>query len=168
MGPTHDNPGRGPHQGKPPRRRSERKPAAQVAVEVHRHRRLTPVVELPWTVRIMDPLLNPQQAEEIRRFIHLLLFQVQQDQATELVIGNSSPNGVTIKCKIDGTWRELPRFPSHLRPDVVSELARMAHFHSGQIPGRGVLDERLGHIRLRWIVTIASADGDCVLKRIDD
>ena len=85
-----------------------------------------------------------------------------------MVVGIASPFGVTIRYKVENTWHEMPPFSAHIRADVVSELIRMAGFPAGQIPGEGVLDESLGHIRLQWIVAIPSADGECMLKRIDD
>jgi type II secretory ATPase GspE/PulE/Tfp pilus assembly ATPase PilB-like protein len=105
----------------------------------------------------------------IRRFVQLLLFQVQQDQATELVIGATPATGDTpIRYKVEGTWRDLPPFPSHIRPEVVSELAQMAGFPAGQIPGEGVLDVSFGEVRLRWMVGMTDADGECRLVRVED
>ena len=67
----------------------------------------------------------------VRGFIHLLLFQAQQDQATELVIGLASPSqGVSIRYKVENAWYEMSPFPVHIRPDVVAELVRMAKFHA--------------------------------------
>jgi type II secretory ATPase GspE/PulE/Tfp pilus assembly ATPase PilB-like protein len=112
----------------------------------------------------MNPFVNPRN-EAIQQFIRLVLLQAQQDEATELIIGIASPSGVPIRYKVEGTWHEVPPFPSRIRPDVVSELVRMAGFHAGQIPGEGVLDENFGNIRLRWIVAMTSAEGECMLKR---
>ena len=104
----------------------------------------------------------------VRRFIRLVLFQAQQDQATELIIGVASPSEVPIKYKVEGIWYEMSPFPAHIRGDVVSELVRMAKFHAGHIPGEGVLDERVGDVRLRWIVATMNADGECMLVRLPD
>jgi type II secretory ATPase GspE/PulE/Tfp pilus assembly ATPase PilB-like protein len=103
----------------------------------------------------------------IRRFIHLVLFQAQQDQATELVIRVATPSGGTpIRYKVEDTWYDLSPFPSHIRPDVVSELARMAKLPAGQFPNEGVLDVTLGDVRLRWTVGMTSADAECMLVRV--
>jgi hypothetical protein len=105
----------------------------------------------------------------VRRFIHLVLFQAQQDRATELIIGVAPASGDTpIRYKVEDTWYDLSPFPSHIRSDVIAELVRMAKFHSGQIPGEGVLDESFGDVRLRWTVTMTSADGACMLVRVED
>jgi type II secretory ATPase GspE/PulE/Tfp pilus assembly ATPase PilB-like protein len=105
----------------------------------------------------------------VRRFIHLLLFQAQQDHATELVIGATSASGDTpIRCKVEDTWYDLSPFPSHIRPDVIAELARMAKFPVGQFPNEGVFDVTFGDVQLRWTVGMTSADGECILVRILD
>ena len=105
----------------------------------------------------------------VRRFIHLLLFQAQRDNATELIIGAAAPSGNTpIRYKVEDKWYDLSPFPSHVRPDVIAEFARMAKFHTGHIPGEGVLDESFGDLRLRWIVAMTSTDGACRLVRVQD
>ena len=111
---------------------------------------------------------NPEHDDAIRRFVRLLLFQAQQDGAIELIVGRASPKGVPMKYKSKNAWHELPPFPSHIRPDVVSELLRMAHFPAGHFPGEGVLEERFGDVQLRWIVAMTDAEGECRLKRIED
>jgi hypothetical protein len=135
----------------------------------------------------MNPFVNPKKRgvalpkgckdlvdvlkhwEAIRRFIHLVLTQAQEDQATEMIIGVAPPKGGTpIRYKVKETWYDISPFPSHIRPDVVSELARMAKFSGGEIPGEGVLDENFNGIRLRWVVSMTSADGECMLTRVQD
>jgi type II secretory ATPase GspE/PulE/Tfp pilus assembly ATPase PilB-like protein len=105
----------------------------------------------------------------IRRLIHLVLLQAQQELATELIIGIAPQSGGTpIRYKIEDAWYDMSPIPSRIRPDVISELVRMAKFHAGQIPGEGVLDESCGDVRLRWIVAMTSADGECILVRVLD
>lgn len=105
----------------------------------------------------------------VRRFIHLVLLQAQQDHATELVIGPAPTSGETpIRYKFEDKWYDLSRFPSHIRRDVLAELARMAKFPVGQLPNEGVLDETFGNIRLRWVVVMTSADEECTLVRVQD
>jgi len=118
----------------------------------------------------MDVLKHsePKQSGAFRRFIHLLLAQAQQDQATEMVIGTVSPAGTPIRYKVEDVWCDLPPFPEHIRPEVISELVRMARFPAGQIPGEGILDESFSEMRLRWIVAMTSADGECMLTRVQD
>lgn len=111
---------------------------------------------------------RPESGHEsaVRRFIHLVLFQAQQDGATELVIGAAPASGDTpIRYKVEDTWYDMSPFPSHIRPDVIAEFARMAKFPVGQFPSEGVLDVRFGDVQLRWIVGMTSADEECLLKR---
>lgn len=119
---------------------------------------------------LMDVLTHSdsKHGEAIRRFIRLVLLQAQQEQATELIIGITAPSGVLIRYNVEGNWHEMSPFPSHIRPDVVSELVRMADFHAGQIPGKAVLEESFGNIRLRWIVAVTVAEGECILTRLQD
>ena len=105
----------------------------------------------------------------VRRFIHLVLFQAQQDNATELVIGVPSASEDTqIRYKVADTWYDMSPFPSHVRPEVIAELARMARFPVGQFPNEGVLDVTFGDVQLRWTVGMTSADGECMLVRVQD
>jgi hypothetical protein len=114
-------------------------------------------------------LAGSKHDSAIRHFILLVLLQAQQDRATELMVGIAPQSGSTpIGYKVEGTWYDLSPFPSHLRPGVVSELARLAKFPAGQIPGEGVLDESFGDVRLRWIVAMTSAEGECTLVRVQD
>jgi type II secretory ATPase GspE/PulE/Tfp pilus assembly ATPase PilB-like protein len=120
---------------------------------------------------LADVLKRPEykRDEAIRRFIFLILLQAQQSQATELIIGApSAGHDVPIKYRVDDVWFELAPVPSHIWEDIVSELVRMANFHAGQIPGEGLLDERLGKIKLLWLVTITSSQKECVFLRVED
>jgi hypothetical protein len=117
---------------------------------------------------LVDVLNRPEfkPDDAFRRFIYLILFQAQQDGATELIIGVAPPSGGTpIKYKIRDDWHDMQPFPSHIRPAVVSELARMAKLATGQFPSTGVLDITCGTSRLLWSVRMTSADGECILTR---
>ena len=129
-------------------------------------------VTLPSGCKDLVDVLKRSEAkhdEAVRRFIHLLLLQAYQDQATELVIGKASPSGGTpIRYKVEETWHDLSPFPSHIRPAVMSELERMAHFQAGQFPDGGVLEVTFGEVRSRWIVMMTSTDEECMLVRVHD
>jgi hypothetical protein len=98
----------------------------------------------------------------------VLLFRAQEDQATEFVIGPSSGADTPMRYKIGDSWRDLPPFPARIRRDVVAELGRIARLPTGRFPNRGVLDLRFGESRLSWTISMASADGECVLVRFQD
>ena len=108
------------------------------------------------------------QPDRIRRFVGLLLLQAQQEQATELIIGPALPQGTPIKCNVCGSWHDMAPFPSRIRHDVISELARLAKFPAGQTTGEGVLDLIVFSSRLKWNLVITSDDGECKLTRIED
>jgi hypothetical protein len=118
---------------------------------------------------LIDVLQNAERSHEsaVRRFIDLVLLQAQQDNATDLVIGTAAKSGDTpISYKVEKSWYDISPFPSHIRPDVVSELARMAKFPVGLFQGQGVLDVMVDDARLRWKVTMTSAEGECLLARV--
>lgn len=103
----------------------------------------------------------------IRPLIRVVLYQAQQDQATELVLGTAPPIGETsVRCKVKGAWHAMPPLPSHLRPAIVSELARMASLPQGGFPCEGRLNAAFAGTKLRWVVKMHSADGECRLTRI--
>jgi hypothetical protein len=116
---------------------------------------------------LIDVLQPPSQIEEhtVHRFVLLLLFQAEQDYATELVIGPATDKGTPIRCKIEGTWCEMHPFPSRIRPAVVAELGRMAGLAEGLFPKEGLMSEAFGSVLLQWRVRIAAAEGDCDLTR---
>jgi hypothetical protein len=116
---------------------------------------------------LIDVLQLPGQLEEVsvQRFILLLLFQAQQDHATELVIGPATRKGTPIRYRVEDTWHEMHPFPSRIRPAVVAELGRMAGFPEGSFPKEGPLAGVVGSVVLQWKVRITDAEGDCVLTR---
>jgi hypothetical protein len=116
---------------------------------------------------LIDVLQPPSHLEEfsVQRFILLLLFQAQQDCATELVIGPATPKGTSIRYKVEDTWHEMHPFPSHIRPALVAELGCMAGFSEGLFPKEGPLAGVVGSVVMQWEVRITDAEGDCVLTR---
>jgi hypothetical protein len=129
-------------------------------------------VNLPTGCKDLIDVLNLKEStngETIRRFIRVVLFQVQQDNATELVIGKSLPKGKTpIRYKVNGKWHEMAPFPSYIRASVISELGQMAKFAIGQTAGKGVLESRIGSSRSQWRIEIIDADGECRFVRVPD
>ena len=104
--------------------------------------------------------------EPIRRFTLLVLFQAQQDHATELTIGLASSGRPAIRYKVGGTWYDMSPPPAHMMPDVVAELGLLAAFSNRPFPKEGVIDAPFGGVRLRWAIRVTSADADCVLTPI--
>ncbi|MGV3755248.1 MAG: hypothetical protein ACO1QS_07690 [Verrucomicrobiota bacterium] len=126
---------------------------------------------------LIDVMQRPKRAAKpdnahtnaVRQFIHLILLQAQQDRAMVLVIGAAPAHGnIPIQYQVEGTWYDMPHFPSHIRPAMMTELARMARLPVGQFPSQGVLDETFGELRLRWRVEMTRPDEDCILVCVHD
>ncbi len=105
--------------------------------------------------------------EPIRRFTLLLLFQAQQDHASELVVARGSDAGPAIRYKVGDTWHELSPPPADILPGVVAELGRLAAFRKRPFPKEGLIDIPFGRSRLQWIVRMTSADADCLLTAVE-
>ena len=105
--------------------------------------------------------------DPIQRFIRLVLFQAQQDHATELVIAPAASEGSPVKYKVDGTWYYLSPPPEHILPGIVAELGRLAAFTRGPFPKEGLIDVPYSGVRLRWTIRMASANADCILTPIE-
>jgi type II secretory ATPase GspE/PulE/Tfp pilus assembly ATPase PilB-like protein len=105
--------------------------------------------------------------EPIKRFTLLVLWQAQQDHATELTIGQASSGRPAIRYKVGGTWYDMSPPPAHIMPDVVAELGRLAAITNRPFPKEGLIDVPFGGVRLRWVIRMTSADADCVLTPIE-
>jgi type II secretory ATPase GspE/PulE/Tfp pilus assembly ATPase PilB-like protein len=100
--------------------------------------------------------------DPIKRFVLLVLFQAQQDHATELVISSAIGESAPVKYKVDGTWYDMSAPPPHILPDVVAELGRMARLSEGV--NKGLIDTDFSGVRLRWSATAASGGSGYILK----
>ena len=105
--------------------------------------------------------------EPIQRFTLLVLFQAQQDHATEMTIGSASNGPSPIRYKVGGTWYDMSPPPAHIMPDVVAELGRLAQFTKRPFPKEGLIDVPCSGVRLRWIIRMASAEADCILTAVE-
>jgi type II secretory ATPase GspE/PulE/Tfp pilus assembly ATPase PilB-like protein len=99
--------------------------------------------------------------DPIKQFVRLVLFQAQQDRATELVIDAASGDKPPIKYKVDGTWYDMSPPPSHILPDVMIELGRLGSLAKGA--KQGEICTAFSGVRLKWRITVAGADGGYVL-----
>jgi hypothetical protein len=105
--------------------------------------------------------------EPIRRFTRLVLFQAQQDHATELTIAPASGEQPSIRYKVGDRWYDMSPPPADILPGVVAELDRLAAFSKRPFPKEGLIDVPYSGVRLRWIHRRTSADADCVLTPIE-
>jgi type II secretory ATPase GspE/PulE/Tfp pilus assembly ATPase PilB-like protein len=101
-----------------------------------------------------------------KQFTLLVLFQAQQDRATELVIVPTTGGG--IRYKVDGTWRDFSPPPAHILPGVVAELGRLAGLPEDAFPQQGIIDMAFSGVRLRWRLQMQSAEAECVLTPITE
>ena len=104
--------------------------------------------------------------ELIKQFTLLVLFQAQQDHATELTIGVASRRRSAIRYKVGGTWYDMSPPPAHILPGVVAELERLADFANQPYPKQGLIDVACGGSRLRWTIRMTSADAECLLTPV--
>jgi hypothetical protein len=105
--------------------------------------------------------------DPIKRFTRLVLFQAQQDHATELTIAPASGAGPAIRYKVGDTWYDMSPPPDHILPDVIAELGRLAAFTKRPFPKEGIIDEQFGSVRLHWVLRMESAESACVLTAIE-
>jgi len=106
--------------------------------------------------------------DPIKRFTFFVLFQAQQDRATDLVVAAASESGIPIRYKVGGTWHDMSPPPPHIRPGLVAELRRLANLPEGPYPLEGMIDVPFSNGRLRWIVQMTHPDGECTLVRIPE
>lgn len=105
--------------------------------------------------------------EPIKRFTLLVLFQAQQDCATELTIGLGTGGRSPIRYKVGDTWHDMSPPPAHIMPKVVDELGRLAAFTKRPFPKEAIIDVPYSGVRLRWIIRMTSTDVDCVLTPVE-
>ena len=106
--------------------------------------------------------------DPIKRFTRLVLFQAQQDHATEVTIAPASGARPAIRYKVGDTWYDLSPPPAHILPDVIAELARLAAFTKKPFPKDGLIDVPYSGVRLRWRIRMTSAEAECVLTPIQE
>ena len=105
--------------------------------------------------------------DPVKRFTLLLLFQAQQDRATELAVAPMSGEMPAIRYKVGNTWHDLSPPPSHILPGVVAELGRLASFTRRPFPKEGLIDVLYSGVRLLWVIRVASAQAECFLTPIE-
>ena len=105
--------------------------------------------------------------DPIKRFTRLVLFQAQQDHATELTVAPASGARSPIRYKVGDTWYDMSPPPGHILPDVIAELGRLAAFTKRPFPKEGIIDEPFSSVRLHWVIRMQSADAGCVLTPIE-
>jgi type II secretory ATPase GspE/PulE/Tfp pilus assembly ATPase PilB-like protein len=103
----------------------------------------------------------------IERCTRLMLFQAQQDHATELVIGPSRDGKPLIRYKVAGAWHDWQSPGADLVPAIIAELGSLAAFTTRPFPKEGLIDVPYSGIRLLWIIRMKSADTGCTLTAVE-
>ena len=101
--------------------------------------------------------------------MRLLLWQAQQDRATELIIGLPVANetGTPIRYKVDGAWVEFASPPADFRVGLASELVRLAALSvNDRYPKEGILDLLAFTGPLKWSILIPKSGGEILLRRL--
>ena len=105
--------------------------------------------------------------DPLKRFTLLVLFQAQQDHATELTVAPASSGRSPIRYKVGDTWYDMSPPPAHIMPGVVAELGRLAAFTKRPFPKEGLIDVPYSGVRLRWVIRMTSAEADCILTPVE-
>ena len=103
----------------------------------------------------------------IKRTTKLILFEAQQDHATELVVRRCPGTGAAVRCKVAGNWHDWKSPGPELAPAIIEEIGRLAAFTKRPCPKEGLIDVPYSGVRLLWVVRMASADGDCILLPVE-
>jgi hypothetical protein len=101
--------------------------------------------------------------DPIKHCTRLILFQAQQDHASELVVSSSRRFATPVRYKLGHTWHDWQSPGPEHAPAIIDEMGRLAAFSKQPFPRKGLIDLQYSGVRLRWVVRMASADGDCVL-----
>ncbi len=107
------------------------------------------------------------EEEPIRKYTLLLLFQAQQDHATELAVSPTHRDPSPIRYKVDGSWYHFSSPPAHVLPGVVAELGRLAAFTKRPFPKEGLIDVPYSGVRLLWVLRMTSPEEECVLTPVE-
>src|SRR5262249_25540449 len=111
----------------------------------------------------------PEMAE-VRKFLVLILWQAQEDEAEELVIGEPNLQQVQIRYRVDGHGYEMAPIPEEIR-DAVHQVGIEMAGHSGpaQFPWQGKIDlDVLAGLHLSWSVELPAKGGSLYFRRPKD
>lgn len=103
----------------------------------------------------------------IQRFARLLLLLARQDHAAELIIAPTARERSPIRYKVEDIWHDVSPPPADILRAVIAELGQLAAFTRRPFPKEGLIEVRFSGVHLRWIIRMASTDGDCILTPIE-
>jgi len=106
----------------------------------------------------------------VEKFIHLLLAQAFDDQATELVLGGdveAARNAVPIRYKVGGVWYDMNPFPREVRQRVLDQFWRMAGLSAeGGYPKQALFEAGIAGKQVEWRLEMKSVDSPIVLTPV--
>jgi len=105
--------------------------------------------------------------DPIQRFTLLVLFQAQQDRATELTIASAISGRSPITYKVGALGTNMSAPPAHIMAGVVAQLETVAAFTKRPFLKEGLIDVPYSGVRLRWIIRMATADAACMLTPVE-
>ena len=103
----------------------------------------------------------------IQRTTKQVLFQAQQDHATELVVRSCPRTGAAIRYKVAETWHDWNSPGPQFAPAIIGAIGRLADFTRRPCPKEGLIDVPYSGVRLLWVARMASANGDCTLTPVE-
>ena len=103
----------------------------------------------------------------IGRTTKLILFQAQQDHATELVVCSCPGTGAAVRYKVAENWHDWTSPHPELAPAIIREIGKLAAFTKRPCPKEGLIDVPYSGVRVLWVVRMASAGGDCILSPVE-
>jgi hypothetical protein len=103
----------------------------------------------------------------IMRTTKQILFQAQQDQATELVVSSSPRAGAAVRYKVGENWYDWASPGSELAHAILGQIGKLASFTNRPFPKEGLIDEKYSGVRLLWVASMASGDGGCTLSPVE-
>ena len=103
----------------------------------------------------------------IERTTKLILFQAQQDRATELVVRSSPGTEAAVRYRVAETWHDWTGPSPELAPEIIGQIGKLAAFTKRPCPKEGLIDVPYSGVRLLWVVRMASTDGDCILSPVE-
>lgn len=104
----------------------------------------------------------------IEQYALLLLWGVQHDHATELVISPTAGAASPVRYKAQNAWQDWSPPPPNAIQQVIAELGRLAGFTEGPFPKVGIIDVPFSGVRLWWRVHMENPDSPCILTPIQE
>lgn len=101
--------------------------------------------------------------DPVTRYVLQVLYQAQQDQASQVVIGPFRSGEPLVRYNVGGAWHDWSPPDTRLASKLIGEVERLAAFAETPFPKEGTIDVAFREARLRWQTQRPSAEAACVL-----